>query len=235
MKINSELTVFKEIKVIIFDIDNTLLDFKKCALKSMKKAFKKWKIPFNDKYLNTFLIINNRYWDRYENGEITRDYLYEHRWQEIFDTLNINAPGAQFEQDFIKNLYNSYEKVDYVEDILIYLKPKYKLLIASNSSYNEQTSRLRGAGLLEYFDSVYTSEELGAAKPSKDFFNAIDKDLGENIKKNNVLMIGDSVNADIKGAHDYGFKTAWFNFSNSKEESKADFIFDNLLDLKKIL
>ena len=202
------MKTLNNIQVIVFDIDNTLLDFRQCALKAMKKAFEKWKIPFKDEYLEVFLKINDKYWNQYEDGKITRDYLYKHRWQEIFNILNISCDGAEFEKDFVANLYHSHEKVKDVEKVLSYLKGKYDLVIASNSSYEEQKTRLTEAGLLSFFSQIFTSEEIGSAKPSHGFFEVIYQGLGGSIPKEKILMIGDSVNADIKGSRDFGFKTA---------------------------
>ena len=216
----------ENIQVILFDIDNTLLDFKKCAEASIKAAFRKWGIEYTDNVIDVFLEINNKYWDLYEEDKITRDYLYQHRFQEVFDRLGIDIPGAEFEKDFIKVLFSSCEKIDNVDEVVKYLANKYDLYIASNSSYDEQSTRLKGADLFQYFKEVYTSEDLGSR---------IMEDIDHGINKENVLIIGDSINADILGGKKFGIKTCWYNKFNKEDNEVSDITIDSLDELVEVL
>lgn len=224
------------IKKVLFDIDNTLLDFKKCAEESARLAFKDWEIEYKHEYFPVFLELNDYYWRMLEDGKISRQELYNKRWVAIFNRLGIkNVDGKAFEKDFVKHLYYSHSTIEGAHDLLKYLKDKYDLYIASNSSYDEQTGRLRAAGMLEFFNDVFTSEEIGYAKPSKEFFDAIFEQLG-NPEKEEVIIIGDSLNADISGGKNYGIKTCWFNFNKIEEsENKADYTVNSLEEIKSIL
>lgn len=223
------------IKKILFDIDNTLLDFKLCAEASMRQAFKDWNLEYKPEYFDVFMKINDHYWRRLEDKEITRDQLYKMRFVDVFKELDIDCDGVLFEKDFVKHLYNSHNKIEGADEILEYLDPKYELYITSNSSYEEQSGRLRASNLLHHFKELYTSEELGHAKPSKEYFDIVFEELG-NPDKDEVMIIGDSPHADILGGKEYGIKTCWFNYTNMPEdEVESDYTIHNLSELKDIL
>lgn len=223
------------LKTILFDIDNTLLDFKKCAEEAIKSSFKDWNIEYKDEYFDVFMKVNNEFWDRYEADEITRDYLYKNRWKEVFKQLKIDVPGDKFEEDFIRYLYDSHIKVDNVEEVIDYLSDKYELYIVSNSSYDEQHNRLSRAHLDKYFKYLFTSEEIGHSKPNKEFFDYVFDSLDPTVSKDEILIIGDSPNADIRGGRENGIKTCWFDHNKTDENIKADYIIKDLLELKEIL
>lgn len=222
------------IKLVLFDIDNTLLDFQKCADFAMKEAMKKWNLDLEPGYFEVFMEINNYYWDLLEKEKITREELYKNRWKTVFEKLGIeDIDGVLFEKDFVNFLYKSHQKIDGADEILEYLKDKYKLIIVSNSSYHEQDSRLTEAGIREYFDELYTSEEVGYPKPTKEFFDHVFKDI--DVDKDEVIIIGDSIKADIEGGKNYGIKTCWFNFLKEPDSDIPDFTIKNLTELKEIL
>lgn len=223
------------IKLLLFDIDNTLLDFKKCAKFAMDKAFDDWNIKPKSGYFEIFMQANNEFWDQLEKGYITRDELYKRRWAKVFDIIGIeDADPIAFEKDFVKNLYKSHDKVNGVDEILEYLSKKYKMVIVSNSSYEEQKSRLKEADLLKYFDEIFTSEEVGHPKPQVEFFNFVKNNVGD-IREEEMLIIGDSIKADINGGINAGIKTCWFDFLKEDKDHPADFTIKDLLDLKEIL
>lgn len=66
------------------------------------------------------------------------------------------------------------------------------------------------SGLDKIFDYIFISEDVGYEKPCKAYFDFVFKKMGITNKKE-VLIIGDSLNADIKGGYDAGIDTCWFN------------------------
>ena len=92
------------IKAVFIDIDNTLLDFNKCALWSMQKAFNDYGLSFENSMFDTFNMINNRLWLRIEKGELTKEELYACRWNMIFALIGIDVDGVDFENVFYSYL-----------------------------------------------------------------------------------------------------------------------------------
>ena len=221
---------------ILLDVDNTLLDFNKCAEAAIKTAFLKWNIPYTDKVFPTFLEVNDSLWQKIETGAIDKFRLYQLRWKTIFKRLGIDENGPVFEQDFRSIFSNSKEPVDGAYEILQYLSEKYRLSVASNASYEQQLKRLNSADMMKYFSNIFNSAQIGFPTPEKKFFDACFERLG-NVKKETCVIIGDSLSADISGGAEYGIKTIWFNYGKIAvpENVKADFVVNTLEEIKNIL
>ncbi len=223
------------IKVVLIDIDDTILDFDKCSAYAMKMAGIEFGVPFTERLYQTFLKINPTLWQNIEKGLLTRDELHRTRWQRIFDELGIIADGPEFEKRFRYYIAESYEKTEGAEDILKYLSSKYEVYAASNAPYAQQLKRMELAGFSKYLSGYFVSEEIGHEKPTKEFFDACFKTLG-NPDKNEVIMIGDSISADIKGAENYGIKSIWVNLKNKEcNPQLADYTVTRLEEIKGIL
>ena len=88
------------LKAVLMDIDDTLLDFGKCAEQAMRIGFAEWGLPYDDSTYATFTRINDGLWLMIERGELTTQQLFEFRWNRIFEALGIQADGAAFEKRF---------------------------------------------------------------------------------------------------------------------------------------
>ncbi len=220
--------------IVFIDVDDTLLDFEKCANKSVELACAYFGVEYSQKLLDTFHPINLELWKQLERKEITKDELFKVRFAKVFQTLGIEADGEAFEHEFHKNLFNSAEKIDGAEDLLQYLHSKYPLYVASNATLEQQTNRLKNAGFLKYIDGIFTSEQIGFSKPEQEYFDACCRGVG--INPCDAIMIGDSVSADINGARAYGIKTIWYNHHHEDGNSvQCDFVVDHLSEIKNIL
>ena len=221
--------------VVFIDIDDTLLDFTKCANDAIKSACNKFGVPYTTTLVDTFHPINLDLWHRLEKKEVTKEKLFDTRFQIVFDKLGIKADGIVFETAFRENFHESAILVDGARDLLEYLRSKYKVYVASNASMHQQTNRMKRAELDGYIDGYFVSEEIGFPKPQKEFFDACFKALPD-MKPQDVVMIGDSLSADIKGACEYGLKTIWYNHRNEPTaDVKCDYIVSRLSEIKNIL
>lgn len=221
--------------VVFIDIDDTLLDFTKCANDAIKSACNKFGVPYTTTLVDTFHPINLDLWHRLEKKEVTKEKLFDTRFQIVFDKLGIKADGIAFETAFRENFHESAILVDGARDLLEYLRSKYKVYVASNASMHQQTNRMKKAELDGYIDGYFVSEEIGFPKPQKEFFDACFKALPD-VKPQDVVMIGDSLSADIKGACEYGLKTIWYNHRNELTVGvKCDYIVSRLSEIKNIL
>ena len=102
--------------------------------------------------------------------------------------------------------------------------------------FQHQIKRLTKSDMLKYFDDIFVSEKVGALKPAKEFFDVCFKEMGSP-SLDEVIMIGDSLTADILGGAEYGIKTIWFNPDGLKapDSPKPNHIVNNLLEIKNIL
>lgn len=224
------------IKVVLFDVDNTLIDFDKCAHESMLASAKEAGLKLPDNIFEVFTKINTGLWHDIEKGKLTRNELLKIRWNTIFGAIGVDYDGEAFEELFKKYLWESAVHVEGAKELLDYLNGRYIMCVASNAVYEQQRNRLTNAGFFHYMKYLFISEDIGFPKPSKEFFTACHEKLSD-YKKDEIIMIGDSLSADINGAHDYGFVTCWFNFRKEAvpEDLCADYTVNSLKEIQNIL
>lgn len=225
------------IKAILFDIDDTLLDFHECAKSSILFVCKKNRLPYSDKLFETFLDVTAIVWRQVETGCMTREKLRETRWQMIFEKLNISGfDPIQCEDDFRSQITHAHNKVTGALETVEALYPKYELYCASNAPSGQQEERMRSAGMLKYFKKMFVSGDIGLTKPTKEYFDYCFNNF-DNLQKNEVIMVGDDIYADIFGAKQYGLITCYFNKYNKEIPSdiKPDYIINSISELIEIL
>lgn len=224
------------IKAVLVDIDNTLLHFDKCADKSMRLAFEEFNITPPTDLLSVFTPINDELWRQIEKGTLTKEGLHKIRFVKVLKAMNIDFDGLVFEQRFRHHLKYSAEKVDGADRLMQYLKKKYFVALASNGHAEQQKLRLNISGLDKYADALFLSGDIGYEKPSAKFFEKALSSCPTN-NKNEVMIIGDSLSADIKGGVDFGIKTCWFNLKNQKANDQIipDYTVNNLVEIENIL
>ena len=224
------------IKAILLDVDNTLIDFNKSAEWSMRKCFEEYNLEMTDEVIPTFHRINDELWHRIEKGTITKPQLHKIRWQTIFDELGIKADGPSFEEKFIKYVPQAGIPVEGAKELLDFLYEKYIICYASNSSKDQQMIKLTKADMLKYADHLFISDEIGVAKPAKEYFEECLRRLSP-LKKEEVILIGDSLTADIEGGVNFGIKTIWFDYlkKGKAEGIIPDYTVTKLEEIKSLL
>lgn len=225
---------FQNVKAVLIDIDNTLLDFNKCATECIRLAFQKFNLEFNDQTFSVFKRVNDALWLEIENRTLTKKELHQVRFNRVLKALGLEYDGWEVEQEFLANLKECAIPVDGALDLMQYLSKKYIVCTASNSFYNQQVKRLTTAGIYSYVDHMFISEVIGHEKPSSAFFlECLDR---LNITdKNQVVMIGDSLTADIKGGKEFGITTIWFNPENLPKTDDCDIVINRLEQIKNYL
>ena len=222
------------IKAILLDVDNTLLDFNKCACAAMLDAARDFSIALPMGAFDVFRRINDGLWRQIEEQTLTTEELYRIRWALIFQELGVDFDGVTFEERFFHYLTTAAEKVDGADQLMTYLRGKYTLCIASNAPYHQQVQRMEKAGYLPHLQHLFISEEIGAAKPAPAFFEACLAALAP-LQPDEVLMIGDSLTADIAGARACGIRTCWYRHGSDKDGSMADYCVADLREVCEFL
>ena len=184
--------------VLLFDIDNTLLDFTAGAMQSMEAIFLEAGLAYTPEMFGVFQTENDKLWARIERGELTIAGLRDVRWQTILACLGLEADGAAMEDAFRIRLHESAVPVAGAREVLEHLHGKYRLCAASNGPYAQQVNRLRRAGMYDFFETLFISGQIGAEKPSTVFFDRCMERL-PGVRPEQCLMIGDSLTADIAG------------------------------------
>ena len=194
-----------------FDADGTLFDFHKAEALALKQAFlASVNAPYQDSYLDLYRHINQQLWDALEHHEITPAVLQTRRFELLLEAVQITASADQFGAAYMEHLADCSELIDGAFDLLHQLQADYRIGIVTNGLQAVQQRRLAQSPIRDTISAVIISEEVGAAKPKAEFFDAAFARSG-NPAKSEVLIIGDSLSADMQGGIDYGIDTCWFN------------------------
>ena len=198
------------IRYVLFDVDDTLLDFGKAEAAAIRKTFERIGIPVTDELIRRYSEINAQQWSRFEKGEITREKLLTERFDILFSELGINVPSEMAQASYEYLLGIGHYFVDGAEELLQALKDKYELYIVSNGNASVQDRRLKSAGIIPYFKDIFISERVGFNKPSAEFFEACFERI-PGFEKDKAVIVGDRLSSDILGGINAGVKTCWFN------------------------
>ena len=204
------------IKAILLDIDDTILDWDLCSHEAIRLAIEELKYDIPNTIYDAYDKINPKLWHMHEKKEITMDELFQMRFNKIFNEIGVSYDGVLFEKIFRKYILDSHIFIPNAKETLEYLYSKYDVYAASNSTLYQQLRRLSMANIIDYFTDIFVSEELGASKPSREFYDACLKRMHH--KKEEIIVIGDSLTSDIFGAYNYGLQSIWFNKKNIKEK-----------------
>ncbi|BDB52636.1 YjjG family noncanonical pyrimidine nucleotidase [Flavobacterium ammonificans] len=224
------------IQHVFFDLDHTLWDFDKNSEMAFATLFEKNhpEIAIND-FIEVYAPINQACWKLYQYDLISHEELRYKRLKDSFDALNYAIPDSlihQIAEDYISILPDNNHLFDGTIELLNYLNPKYHLHIITNGFANVQYKKITNSKIDTYFKTITNSEMAGVKKPNPIIFQYA-LDLAQ-AKKENSIMIGDSLEADVQGAIDFGIKALFFN--PNKETSPEGIIeINHLLELKNYL
>lgn len=198
------------LKYVIFDLDDTLLDFDAAEQASLTAILTKYHVPDLALAKRTYLAHNRRVWEKIEQGA-ERTNLLNQRFALVLGQLGITVDGPTVQKEYDQLLGRGFQILPGAKHLLEQLRASgLVLLIGTNGVHDTQLSRIQGAGIAPYFDRVFISETVGYSKPDRRFFDAI-LAAYPNMHRNNVVMVGDSVRSDITGAANTGIASIWFN------------------------
>jgi putative hydrolase of the HAD superfamily len=228
--------VSTKITDVFFDLDHTLWDFEKNSALAFEMVFKMQDLDVNmAEFLGFYVPINRQYWERYRKDEISQKELRYGRLKDSFDLINYDISNDLVDLlsvEYINYLPKFNHLYDGTIEILDYLQPKYNLHIITNGFAEIQENKLNNSYISHYFKSVTNSEMAGVKKPNPLIFNYA-LNLAK-AKKENSIMIGDCIEADVQGALDAGLDAVFFNENNVSVANTIKQV-NHLLELKKYL
>ena len=199
-------------QAIIFDLDNTLLNFELCERQAILGVLKACSIFLNGvseaDFLRVFESFNSKYWQ--QRRRLTPNELIEKSYQDTLDSLNIKTgiPDC-LSQNYWQIFNNSGALEPNALQVLTVLSRKYRLAVVTNGLTLSQYSRIEAAGIAPFFEVVVISEAIGYSKPNPEiFYHALAKLA---LVPTEVLYIGDSLKYDYEGAKRAGIDFCYYN------------------------
>lgn len=228
---------------LFFDLDYTLWDFKSNSTNALLQTLKHFEFTkaienFHD-FEQDYNAINDKLWQQYRERTIRKDELTRSRFEQSLKKFSQNGviDGNLVNDTYLDYMAQQTTLIDGAKEILDLFYGKVKMAIITNGFRKVQLAKLKTAGIDKYFDKVIISEVVGSPKPSKNIFQEALKST--NSKKSNSIMIGDSWDADIIGARNFGIDQIYFNpesqFTPNEKSKSTTFFIQHLSQIAPII
>ncbi len=195
---------------VLFDADDTLFDFGAAEHAAITDVLSNFGLPYDESVINEYSRINMGFWKMLERGEIKKDELKYRRFEAFCEHFGFEVNARDMANEYGLLLSRQNQMIEGALEICERLFGKCRLYIITNGIKFIQEGRFSTSPLKKYFDKVFISEVIGFDKPSREYFEAVEREIPD-FDKAKTLVVGDSLSSDIKGGINYGFDTCWFN------------------------
>lgn len=224
-------------EIVLWDVDQTLLDFEKSQDYALKFSFKKFGMEADENVLSRYAAINDAYWKRLEKGEVTKTELLTGRFDTLFKELLItHITASDFGPVYQEALGSVFYFCDDAFQLCRKLKGKVRQYAVTNGVSKTQRNKLRLSGLDQILDDIFVSEELGYPKPYAEYFEECFKKIPD-FQREKAIIVGDSLSSDIKGGNNVGISCCWYNPRGKVNDTglRVDYEISNLWEVEEIL
>lgn len=225
-------------KIIFWDLDQTLLNFDRSMEYAIRAVFGQYGLPINDAIVAKYDAINRSYWHRLELGEVTKDELKTGRFRMLFEELGIrHVSPEELAADYQRELGSVFFYMDGAKELVTKLRDMgYRQYVVTNGVNTTQANKMKLSGLDRIMDGVFVSELMGYPKPMKEYFDACFAALPD-VKREECILVGDSLTSDMRGANNAGIGACWFNpeKKNRDVNVRIDYEISRLEEVLRIL
>ena len=221
---------------LFLDLDDTILDFQKAEALALSKTLRSFGLEPTETVLKRYNLINKAHWEALERKELTREQVLVGRFQVLFEEMGIAVEPVSVARAYEDNLSIGHYFLPGAEEAVEALSKKYKLYLASNGTAKVQAGRLKSANISRFFEEVFVSQELGANKPSLEYFEKCFARI-PGFEKAKAIIVGDSLTSDILGGQNAGIATCWVNPHHKprREDIRVDYEIEALSQLEDLL
>lgn len=227
-------------KNLFIDLDDTLWDIHQNGKECLEEIYHEYKYfnyyPTFEDYYNVYMPSNLHLWDLYRKGIINKEKLIPERFLMPLREFGIDDVdyAKAVSDDFLERTTRKTKLIEGTFELLDYLQPRYRMHILSNGFREVQYKKIENSGLMPYFDKIILSEDAGINKPHPEIFTyAL---INTNSRRNETMMIGDSLEADIAGAYNSRIDQIWFNPNNELTDGfEPTHTIKKLIEIKGIL
>ncbi|MFD3408131.1 YjjG family noncanonical pyrimidine nucleotidase [Aquirufa sp. HETE-83D] len=197
-------------KALFFDWDHTLWDHDLNAKEVLLDLAAEYGLSIEPlSYWASFEKINNGLWDQYAAGEISQAELRETRFVRFFQELGVKGPAEEFGDKYLERAPRKTNLMPGAFEVIQDLAAHFPLYILTNGFDDIQYVKIEGAGMRSFFQEIITSQQVGTKKPNPLFYEYALERAG--IQPGEALMIGDHVEADVRGALNAGIPAIHYN------------------------
>lgn len=224
------------ITFLFVDLDDTILDFHQEERIALSQTLRAFGLEPTEEVMGRYSQINKGYWERLERKEISREEVLVGRFASLFQEFGIQKAPERCARAYEENLAKGHIFLPGAEEALERLSKKYKLYLASNGTASVQDGRLTSSGIGRYFEEVFVSQQIGANKPDRLYFErCFAKIPGFDVKQ--AMIVGDSLTSDILGGKQAGMATCWINPTGkpAREDIQPDYEIQYLSQLEALL
>ena len=222
-------------KVILWDNDNTLMDFEYSMHKALTSSFEEFGLEINSEIIGRYEEINTQYWKRLERGEVTKKELLNGRFIDLFKELGYEVDVETFRKFFQAELGSYYAYLDNSLEICKKLHGKVAQYIVTNGVEETQMKKIKASGFFDLMEDIFISGVIGYEKPRKEFFDYCLDRIG--VEPEQILIVGDSLTSDIAGGNQAGIHTCWYNPKGNKADDhyRIDYEINNLEQIFEVI
>lgn len=205
---------------VLFDADNTLLDFDAAEDKALADTLSHYGIEPDEEAVSQYREINEELWRMLERGQIRREKLCNERFTRFLKARKIKGNGAEMNRYYLEQLSTHPDLLPGCTEVLRELAEVATLAIVTNGFAQVQGRRAQESGIMDYMEAAFVSEKMEAEKPNRKIFDGALRALGVESREN-VLVVGDSLTSDIQGGINAGLDTCWFNPNHAENPGKC--------------
>ena len=221
---------------LLLDADNTLFNFDRANREAFHAVCTSFAIPESDETFALYERCNNEMWAAFDRGECTKEFLVVQRFRNFLAAMGLDRDPEGCNALHLQTLSRCAFMLPYAEEVCRTLSRDHKLYLVTNAVASVQRSRLSACPFGDVFTAAFISEEAGAAKPHKAYYDYVRRQVPE-ITPENTLVIGDSLSTDIQGANNAGLPCCWFNPGGkaAPEDLRIDYAITDLRQLLDIV
>lgn len=223
---------------ILWDLDQTLLNFDLSMEHALRAVFAKYGLPVNEEITARYDAINRSCWLQLESGELTKEQVTVGRFRILFEELGItHVTPEEINVEYQRELGSVFFYMDGAKELVTLLKERgYRQYVVTNGVNTTQASKMRLSGLDRIMDGVFVSEVMGYPKPRREYFDACFTALPD-VAREECILVGDSLTSDMRGAENAGVASCWFNPEGRAKdvEVRTDYEIRRLEELLQIL
>lgn len=220
--------------IVLWDMDETLLDFKYSERMALTNMFRMFHLDISEEIIQRYSTINETFWKQLEKGEVTKEYLLKQRFVMLFEEYGIQGVDiTAFGKGYRQGLSTFVQCKEGALSVLKALDGKARQFLVTNGVGETQRKKAAVSGVEPYLERLFISEDMGAEKPNRQFFDACFQVIGE-ADRSRVLIVGDSLSSDIAGGKNAQIDTCWFHREGA--ENTTDCIPDyDITQLQEVL